>query len=381
VSDEGGSPEPLTTPAEKDVCYFLFSSNQRPQYEQDIVDVVGSPKGAPYRFRYVDTYIEGRLKNDHPPAGSRVLVVYSIQQKARYHEPAYIPVRFGTVTSVERYGDFLALDFILGDTCCVPIGYEGSSREARNNSKREAVIAFTSFIHDQEGEKDPSTRKRLIRKSPREGMSLSFGVLPAGVVNQGDDSKIFQNLAELLQDTASFAATRFLRFERMTERSTAETVASEKSGHTVEPGKVYDLWFQQWQPREILKVEKFKVSVDGQNIKLIGSEVIEIASMYDMISVPVVATTSTTMERRYSLIAVDPVDPTPGVSGPRIKIPVIITVPTSRKAFVAGASAAGAVLLGLPALVGADFPTPVKLLFVGVSTIIFTLLSLYGFRR
>jgi len=365
------APAPAS-PQVGDSCYFLFSSNQRPQYEQDIIDVLAAPTGSPYRFRYAERYIERAVRDKPPEVGSRVLVVFSIQQKAGYHEPAYIPVRFGTVKSATWYGNFLVVDFLLADACCAPIRERSEApRKERDAATRQTVVDFTNFIHQS-------------AVSPKDGKSLSVGSLPEGQVNRGENEEkkmeVFQNLAELLQRTSSFAGTRFLRFEKMTERGTDTIVPSDENGYTVQAGKVYDLWFQQWQPREILTVEKFHVSVDGQNIKLIGSDVIEIASMYDVVSVPVFATSASTNEKRYSVIAVDPVDPTPGVSGPRIRIPVIITVPTARTTAVATASSIGAILLGLPALLP-QAPMALKLLSVGTSALILALLSAYGFRR
>jgi len=371
---------PLSTPAAAtvvtaaapagDACYLLFSSNQRPQYEQDIIDVLAAPTGSPYTFRYMDRYIEDRVAAAPPPPGSRALVVFSIQQKARYHDPAYIPIRFGTVRSSTWYGGFLVIDFILGDACCAPITKDRRSpRSEREAAVRAAVVDFTGFVHG--GFASPRDDK---------AKSLSLGVLPSERVRSGDGPEIFQDITEMLQKTTSFVTTRFLRFEKMTDRGTGEVIPCDESGHTVEAGKIYDLRFQQWQPREIVSVERFQVNVDGQNIKLVGPNTIEIGSMYDTVSLPVVATTSSTMERRYSLVAVEPIDPTPGVSGPRIKIPIIVTPPPGTKAAVTAASCAGAILLGLPALMP-TLPMGLKVLAVGASALILAMLSAYGFRR
>jgi len=96
----------------------LFSSNIRPQYEQDIIDLAAAPSGHIFRFRYESKYIADEIRDNwesNSLADEEVLAIYSIQQPQSYHPPAFIPIRWGKVVRTRSDGSVFYIDFRLGD--------------------------------------------------------------------------------------------------------------------------------------------------------------------------------------------------------------------------------------------------------------------------
>src|SRR3954452_5601479 len=102
---------------------YLFSSNQSPRYAQDVIDLLAYPEGSHYTFRYDAKYVEGfdpahphtpvpgttldswsDLKRTTKKAGAKVIVIFSIQQAAKFHDPAFLPVRLGEVVETDTIG-------------------------------------------------------------------------------------------------------------------------------------------------------------------------------------------------------------------------------------------------------------------------------------
>jgi hypothetical protein len=76
----------------RDQCLYLFSSNQSPLYAQDILNVLGAPVGHPYTFRYDAKYLsEGLREGWAGLKGTRAVVVFSLQQRARF--PSWVRSR------------------------------------------------------------------------------------------------------------------------------------------------------------------------------------------------------------------------------------------------------------------------------------------------
>src|SRR4051812_47467556 len=100
---------------------YLYSSNIRPLYEQDILDLLAAPPGAHYQFRYDERYLNKEAKESWLNLrGTPVLVHYSLQQRARYHDPAFIPVRCGSVVEASRVGRLHVLTFSLANYVSLP---------------------------------------------------------------------------------------------------------------------------------------------------------------------------------------------------------------------------------------------------------------------
>src|ERR1044072_201624 len=79
-------------------CLYLFSSDRSPLYTQDILNVLAAPPEQHYTFRYAARYLADRLADQWLQLQDyRVLVLFSLQQRAEYIAPAFVPIRTGHV--------------------------------------------------------------------------------------------------------------------------------------------------------------------------------------------------------------------------------------------------------------------------------------------
>src|SRR5689334_14139447 len=92
--------------AADDPLIYLYSSNQARLYEQDILDVIGTPRGGLRQFRYFEAYLSADLKaNPSGLIGKKALIHFSLQQEERYHPAIAMPVRWATIRDVAISGD------------------------------------------------------------------------------------------------------------------------------------------------------------------------------------------------------------------------------------------------------------------------------------
>ena len=66
---------------------YHFSSNLRPRYTQDILNVLAAPSGIVYTSRYVRRVVPDTLASawEDGLIGKTVLIHFSLEQPARYH--------------------------------------------------------------------------------------------------------------------------------------------------------------------------------------------------------------------------------------------------------------------------------------------------------
>ena len=115
---------------------YLFSSNIRPLYEQDVIDLLAAPAGSIYRFRYELKYLGSDVPDGlagipgdaslpdlweaNQLVNVNVIALYSIQQPESYHRAAFIPIRSGTVRETGADGAIHWIDFEVGDYALCP---------------------------------------------------------------------------------------------------------------------------------------------------------------------------------------------------------------------------------------------------------------------
>src|SRR4051812_9621443 len=100
--------------AESEQLLYLFSSNIRPLYVQDILDVLAAPRGQRHQFRYEEQYVAANIRTG-TFKGATALVLFAIQQEAQYHEPAFIPARKAEIVTVGQRAGIYVIDFVVGD--------------------------------------------------------------------------------------------------------------------------------------------------------------------------------------------------------------------------------------------------------------------------
>ena len=98
--------------AEAATWLWLFSSNRRALYAQDVSNVVGLPEGTHYQFRYREQWVGSQAASDWAQlAGRTGLVVFSFQHPAHLHPAAFVPIRLATAVSSTVEGSFRLVTF------------------------------------------------------------------------------------------------------------------------------------------------------------------------------------------------------------------------------------------------------------------------------
>lgn len=334
----------MTESARRDDWLFLFSSNQSPLYAQDIIDVLAAPRGAHYTFRYDDDYVEPETRSrwdalDDTP----VVVLFSIQQKAGYHDPAFIPIRKGRVVRTEVIGSRYFVTFELGSIVSLPEPGDGKPEDYRQRVRR-----FTKFVAEYAWE-------------PPYGSSASLGgrfrTDPAIWQGDGDQEILFERTADYLALTDSFRAARFLRFLGLKPTGkdvNTLSVRGDDPAFELEAGNTYDLQLLHAQRSEPAEPEPFEVVADGTAVGVIGRSGFDIASRYDRITLRIHAAGSTGLEDRETILAVRP---GAGVQGPRINLRLRIKARRGRAIGVASAQSAALIAV---ALAGALTPLAIE---------------------
>ncbi len=104
-----------------DEWVWLFSSNRRALYAQDVSNVAGLPEGARYQFRYREEWAGASVLAEWEQlAGRNALIVFSFQHPEHLHPPAFIPIRLAKVTSSKADGSFRIVEFEVGKSAALP---------------------------------------------------------------------------------------------------------------------------------------------------------------------------------------------------------------------------------------------------------------------
>src|SRR5690349_6980055 len=93
---------------------YLFSSNIRPVYEQDVLNAMAGAAGQRYWFRYREQYVSEAAAKAWPRlVGRKALLHFSLQQPKQYHEAVFFPFRLARVTATSVEGALYGVEFEL----------------------------------------------------------------------------------------------------------------------------------------------------------------------------------------------------------------------------------------------------------------------------
>lgn len=307
---------------------YLFSSNIRPLYIQDILDVLAAPEGTHYRFRYEEQYADAGVRVAEL-AGMEALVHFSIQQEARYHDPAFIPIRRGKVVAAASEAGILVVTFELGSYVAL--------KRAEPEDLRSAVTTYTSALAEV-GVPRPYDASISV------GADLRAGVSPFD--DAADAAAAFRSTAELLQRTESFKNARFLRFLSLREDG-ADVGLKDRSFH-LRAGLTSELSLSHYQPADVSAREPFAVDADEAIIRVVGRRGFDIASRYDVVRLTLHAMSSGARQEKHQTILT--VRPEEGVHGSTLRLPLTVASSWKRTLPLVGLSTGVLILFGLPAV-------------------------------
>ena len=261
---------------------YLFSSNIRPRYEQDVLNVLAAPTGLTYRFRYRRDWVADGLASDWDNlSGERCIVHFSLQQPNQYHDPVFFPLRLGTIRRTFREArDIYIIEFSIQRSVSLlePDPGEPSDERAILAAYRKAVADYRSHL-DGLGIELPYQRSASL------GPDVTRDA-EAPVDATSDEGVLFERTTRFLAGTASFQRAKFYRVLRLEQRGVdgpEAVVAFDEAvpAYRLRSGRSYQLLLLQSQPEEVSGPAGFKVTIDEAVAKVVGAPRFEIASKYD----------------------------------------------------------------------------------------------------
>lgn len=344
----------------------LFSSNIRPQYEQDIIDLAAAPAGHIFRFRYESKYIAEAVRDNwesNKLVNASVLLIYSIQQPQGYHQPAFLPIRKGQVVRSRRDGSVFFIDFRLGD-------YAPLREPAGDETRGELVVAFTEALRD------------ALPGSPGadQGMrySASAGEVPPELLSTDDPSRAFEGLVTYLAGTVSFSSHLFWRLSEVRELGGDVVTADSDGRFRLYNNRSYEVTIVHHQPDISVRPfgmtpGTFELATDDSLVEVIGDKTIEIASRYDAISVRVRVPASEVKETVLSI------RPSGGTKGPRADVRLLVGPGDGRRLVGGGMAATAVVLAAIPGLMSDSASFGQKAWFPVMAALLTVMVGYYAF--
>lgn len=329
---------------------YLCSSNIRPLYVQDILDIVGAPTGVPYRFRYERRYVNGAARGPwerNEMVNTEVLVHFTLQQEARYHDPVLFPIRRGQVVRSWKEGTAYFVEFRLGRLVSLPawpsIGENALDQGDQGSRKREAYEIppkeYGQRLRDNGIDLPYDSPASLGKDVTRDASTLD---------DTSDEELLFERTTHYLTRTESFRQAWFLRCLRIVPRSDSADQAipfsEQAQAFELDGGRAYTIQVSQRQPRDVRQAQRFRVDTDENIVRLVGMNELEIASRYDRLPIVLDAIEPPAGVTRETVVVISPASQS--IQGPRIRIPIRVR-PSVGEAAVGVVTTMGLVLVAI----------------------------------
>lgn len=248
----------------------LFSSDHRPLYLKDCLDILALPTGAVHRFRYARQHVwtggDRREEIDAEWAklakSSREVLIHFVGAKTRrYGDDVYIPLRWGKVVRAFAQGDFLFVDFEVGsyadpltfrmtkgDNAPAVDAFATGSTQRFSEARAEWARGVTASVRKALDGRFPSGSGSV--KPAKGAFSAVIGAQPASTGKVGDDqqSAAFVRLVSVMDDLVGVVATggtiegSVLAFFRVLGiRTTTKHVLTRKAPFSVRAATRYQL--------------------------------------------------------------------------------------------------------------------------------------------
>jgi hypothetical protein len=354
--------------APKEQVLYLFSSNIRRLYEQDILDVIAEPPGIIHRFRFKPHYVAPEAQGGwHQLAAMNtpVLLNFSLQHPAAYHEAAFVPVRRGTVTKAYEDAGIHIVEFEVGDYVALAppqIGKDGVKLLG------DEVKRYAAYL-DRAGVPHPYTAWASLGPDATADPN-------SGVDASATQDALFERTVTYLQRTSSFERARFYRVLGVVDARGGK-VGFHSGELPIVAGHGYQVRLAHIQPQEVDDRSSFKVVVDTDIIELLRLDTFEISSRYDTIEVPFVSKVASAIRGRLTHIGFKPESRTQAA---HLSIPIRVSPNTKQVATAVGGGAVVVVAVALPTIF-ASWSWIGKVAAIGIGGVITGVLALYGLKR
>lgn len=255
------------------LCFIIGS--QTP-YCYDFNEILGLPEGFTYRNRFHVKWIDPSLVPSlrdfaFSPLGeaeARVLLVLRDADKN-----SLIPVRWGTITSVQQVGVVAYFEYALGDLVYYDADPDVATKQIAANT--EAFRGAHPWLPGKE-------RKPLDEREPSVFLSrVGYNFTTAS----SSDLEAWGNLAGAVTAAAVFADTEFLKIVSLEDSAGAEAPI-QNNGFLVNPKETYRLKVFQTVPNPSgapLKTHSIKCNSLGDDIEFLRDE-LQAVGKYDMLT-------------------------------------------------------------------------------------------------
>lgn len=312
----------------------LFTSNIRPVYEHDVVDVLAAPTGMVIRFRYSHDYVSPSLHEawkNNDLAKRMVQVHFSLQQEARYHDAAFIPLRQGKVVTSGVEGSAFVIQFSVDDYLCL--------KQPGSTDFGQPVRAFTDGLVALLGDEHPDG-----------GCSAASGPLGNTLLSKApNQAEAFERAVSYLRRTRSFHDYVFARLDKLVRTKTGSPVKMQDGMFKLTAGESFEAVVVHYQGAELKGVSSLQLTTDEELLRVVGSNEVRIASRYDAVPIRLFAPARDDIQHTTIAIA-----PTEGLRGPTLQIPVQVAPSAPGTVMYAGGSFLALAIAASPGAFGVE---------------------------
>jgi hypothetical protein len=324
--------------AELQSSVLLLSSNTRRRYAEDILTALALPEGAVIQFRYETDYVAPALQQI--VANGKILgetAILGFIADLESQDSFVLPIRIATITQAENVADMFVLRLRVGD-------YPDPSDSPMNMPEihTESAKFYAKLVQSNGGRYYPATVK-----FPNLHLSST-----------GDPAQKWIGIVRRLALHSTFATSYFVRIDPPLSTSRRKISFDESGtlhlsdGHSVKvPVSFYSTHYSEGT-RVMLSC-----TTDGTFLKVSSDDTYDVALRYDSVEFWLQPRTELfdALARATIKLACDPSNSGSGVPLPlttNTYFPVVVLRSRSRLAVKVAASAIGAFLVALPAILG-----------------------------
>jgi hypothetical protein len=327
----------LTMP-ELQISVLLLSSNARRRYAEDIMTALALPEGAVIQFRYEADYVAPALQQivaNKKALGETALL--GLIADAETQTPFVLPIRIATIIHAENVADMFILKLRVG-------GYPDPGDGPMNLSEIhvESAKFYARIVQSNSGHYYPATNKF-------HNLHLS---------SDGDPAQKWIGIVRRLALHATFATSYFVRIDQPVSASRRKVSFDDLGTLHLGDGQSVKVpvSFYSTQYSEGTRV-MLSCATDGTFLKVSSDDTYDVALRYDSVEFWLQPRTEMfdALARATIKLTCDPPNGGDGVPPPlttNTYFPVVVVRSRSQLAIKIAATAIGAFLVALPAILG-----------------------------
>jgi hypothetical protein len=241
------------------INYTFFSSDFRPRYANDVLNVLALPKGYEYKFRYEQSYIEDSIRHTFHNDSKEFYNADVLLAFKSSNSNFVVPVRWARIIKVNKVTDFYNITYVLLD---YP---EIDSLLTLPDVQKASELFFNSI---PSSDRD----KAVINKFPQYLKPLSK--------NTSSDNWI--NICKVLSLYPKFETNHFLRFSDVHKKDTI--LKFKDNSITLQEVSVYSIICDYYSGR--LSVDSIlSTNSSSDKVKIVSNGKIDLNNRYDTVEI------------------------------------------------------------------------------------------------